>query len=163
MGAIAVAAFPTSLKATDLPERIGTDYPPPFNQPCLQRSRRALGDAFGLSQFGVNLLELPPGVWSAQRHWHEREDEFVYVLEGEVDLVTDAGSTKLTAGMIAGFRAGEPNGTIWSTVDRMRRVLEVGTRSTAGRRLCRHRRSKRSRRTEATLSDGSPTDESARS
>ncbi|MGE0424030.1 MAG: cupin domain-containing protein [Reyranellaceae bacterium] len=127
-----MAAFPTSLKATDLPERIGTDYPPPFNQPCLQRSRRALGNAFGLSQFGVNLMELPPGAWSSQRHWHEREDEFVYVLEGEVDLVTDAGSTKLTAGMIAGFRAGEPNGHhLVNRSDRVARVLEVGTRSNA--------------------------------
>ena len=59
--------------------------PPPHDVPCRQRGRRALGDAFGLSQFGVNLLELPPGAWSSQRHWHERQDEFIYVLEGEVD------------------------------------------------------------------------------
>jgi uncharacterized cupin superfamily protein len=125
-------AFPISIRATDLPERVGTDYPPPYNQPCLHRGRRALGDVFGLSQFGVNLMELPPGAWSSQRHWHEREDEFVYVLEGEVDLVTDAGSTTLSAGMVAGFRAGEPNGHhLVNRSDRVARLLEVGTRSNA--------------------------------
>ncbi len=123
---------PISVRATDLPERVGTDYPPPYDTPCLERRRRALGDAFGLSQFGVNLMELPPGAWSSQRHWHEREDEFVYVLEGEVDLVTDAGSTALSAGMIAGFRAGEPNGHhLVNRSDRVARVLEIGTRSNA--------------------------------
>src|SRR4026209_2786093 len=100
----------TALHADELPVRTGTDYPPPHNQPCLKRRRRRLGDAFGLSQFGVNLLELAPGTWSSQRHWHERQDEFVYVLEGEVVLVTDAGETVLKPGMVAGFRAGEPNG-----------------------------------------------------
>jgi hypothetical protein len=79
--------------ALDLPARQGTDYPPPHDAPCLNRIRRALGDAFGLSQFGVNLLDLPPGTWSSQRHWHERQDEFVYVLEGEVVLVTDEGES----------------------------------------------------------------------
>jgi uncharacterized cupin superfamily protein len=127
-----MATYPVSVRATDLPERVGTDYPPPYNAPCLQRRRRALGDAFGLSQFGVNLMELPPGAWSSQRHWHEREDEFVYVLEGEVDLVTDAGTTTLTAGMIAGFRAGEPNGHhLVNRSDSVARLLEVGTRSNA--------------------------------
>jgi uncharacterized cupin superfamily protein len=89
-----------------------------------------LGDAFGLSQFGVNLLELPPGSWSSQRHWHERQDELVYVLEGEVTLVTDEGETKLTTGMTAGFRAGSGNGH--HLVNRSAttvRVLEVGTRT----------------------------------
>ncbi|MBV9835566.1 MAG: cupin domain-containing protein [Alphaproteobacteria bacterium] len=125
-------AFPISVRVTNLPEQVGTDYPSPYNQPCLERRRRALGDVFGLSQFGVNLLELSPGTWSAQRHWHEREDEFVYVLEGEVDLVTDAGSTTLSAGMIAGFRAGEPNGHhLVNRSGHVARVLEVGTRSNA--------------------------------
>jgi uncharacterized cupin superfamily protein len=77
-------------------------------------------------------MELPPGAWSSQRHWHEREDEFVYVLEGEVDLVTDAGATPLTAGMIAGFRAGEPNGHhLVNRSARVARVLEIGTRTNA--------------------------------
>ena len=62
----------------------GTDYPSPFDEPCRERFRRRLGDAAGLTQFGVNLLVLPPGAWSSQRHWHTIEDEFVYVVDGEV-------------------------------------------------------------------------------
>src|SRR5690348_17006686 len=63
--------------------RVGTSYPAPFDQPCLTRVRRALGDAGGLGDFGVNLLELPPGTWSSQRHWHSNEDEFVWVLSAK--------------------------------------------------------------------------------
>ena len=74
---------------------IGTLYPPPYDEPCRIRERRRLGDAAGLQQFGVNLLRLPPGAWSSQRHWHSHEDEFVYVLSGEVTLVTDAGAELL--------------------------------------------------------------------
>jgi uncharacterized cupin superfamily protein len=92
------------------PTRFGTAYPPPFNTPCLERKRWKLGDAAGLTQFGVNLLRLPPGQWSSQRHWHTAEDEFVFVLEGEVVLVTDAGEEVLRAGDCAGFKAGEPDG-----------------------------------------------------
>ena len=88
----------TAIAALDLPARQGTDYPAPHDAPCRNRIRRALGDAFGLSQFGVNMLELPPGAWSSQRHWHEQQDEFVYVLEGEVVLVTDEGETVAAAG-----------------------------------------------------------------
>jgi len=118
-------------RALDLPARSGTDYPAPHDAPCRQRIRRALGDAFGLSQFGVNLLDLPPGTWSSQRHWHEQQDEFVYVLDGEVVLVTDEGETLLRPGMIAGFRAGTGNGH--HLVNRSQgtvRVLEVGARTT---------------------------------
>jgi uncharacterized cupin superfamily protein len=76
------------------------------------------------------LLELPPGAWSSQRHWHERQDEFVYVLEGEVTLVTDEGETVLTAGMVVGFRAGEPNGHhLTNRSNSVARVLEMGTRT----------------------------------
>src|SRR5579872_5689219 len=89
---------------------VGTLYPPPFDQPCRSRSRRKLGDAAGLTQFGVNLLTLPPGAWSSQRHWHSKGDEFVYVLSGEVTLVTDAGDEILRAGDAAGFKAGDPDG-----------------------------------------------------
>ena len=64
-------------------------------QPCADRTRRRLGDAGGLSDFGVNLMTLPPGGWSSQRHWHSHEDEFVYVLEGELTLVEDGGETLL--------------------------------------------------------------------
>ena len=127
-----MVAWPIAVKATELPARTGSDYPPPYNEPCRQRVRRALGDALGLDQFGVHLLELPPGAWSSQRHWHEREDELIYVLEGEVDLVTEAGSTTLSAGMTAGFRAGQPDGHhLLNRSDRVARILEVGTRSNA--------------------------------
>lgn len=90
--------------------RIGTNYPPPFDTPCLHRERSPLGDAAGLTQFGVNLLRLPPGAWSSQRHWHTHEDEFVFVVAGEVVLVTNEGEELLKAGDCAGFRAGEANG-----------------------------------------------------
>lgn len=92
------------------PTRTGTLYPPPFDAPCKQRTRVRLGAAAGLTQFGVNQLYLAPGTWSSQRHYHSREDEFVYVLRGEVVLVTDEGETVLRAGDCAGFRLGVANG-----------------------------------------------------
>jgi uncharacterized cupin superfamily protein len=108
----------------------GTDYPPPHDVPCRQRRRRRLSDVFGLDQFGVNLLELAPGTWSSQRHWHERQDEFIYVVEGEVSLVTDSGETPLRAGMFAGFRAGDGNGHhLVNRSATVAKVLEVGTRT----------------------------------
>lgn len=109
---------------------IGTLYPPPFDEPCRARERRRLGDAAGLTQFGVNLLRLAPGTWSSQRHWHSHEDEFVYVLSGEVTLVTDAGAEVLRAGDAAGFKAGEPNGHCLQNRSAAEVVvLEVGTRA----------------------------------
>jgi uncharacterized cupin superfamily protein len=93
-----------------LPVQAGSGYPPPFDQPCAGRQRTRIGDVAGLTQFGVNLLRLPPGAWSSQRHWHSAEDEFTYVLEGEVVLVTDDGEEVLRAGDCAGFRAGDANG-----------------------------------------------------
>ena len=86
---------------------VGTLYPPPFDQPCRTRVRQKLGDVAGLTQFGVNLLRLPPGAWSSQRHWHTASDEFVYVLSGEVILAGDAGEEVLRAGDAAGFKAGD--------------------------------------------------------
>lgn len=86
--------------------RVGSGYPAPFDAPCRERQRRALGDLAGLTQFGVNQLRLPPGAWSSQRHLHTAEDEFVWVLEGEVVLVTEAGERVLRAGDCAGFPAG---------------------------------------------------------
>src|SRR5690242_8412290 len=89
--------FPTTSSAmpkidlTAVPERRGTSYPAPYAQVAKDRTKQALGDAGGLSDFGVNLTRLPPGSWSSQRHWHTAEDEFVYVLSGELVLVTDAG------------------------------------------------------------------------
>lgn len=92
------------------PRSQGTRYPAPFDAPCKARHWLRLGDAAGLTQFGVNLLTLEPGTWSSQRHWHSHEDEFVYVLEGEVTLVTDAGAEPLRAGDCAGFKAGSRDG-----------------------------------------------------
>lgn len=88
----------------------GSRYPAPFDEPCKKRSWLRLGDVAGLTQFGVNLVRLPPGVWSSQRHWHSHEDEFVYMLEGELTLVTDAGAEVLRAGDSAGFPAGSHDG-----------------------------------------------------
>ena len=109
---------------------IGTLYPPPFDQPCRVRERRRLGDAAGLTQFGVNLLRLPPGSWSSQRHWHTHEDEFVYVLAGEATLVSDQGDEVLRAGEAAGFKAGDRNGhTLQNRSAADVLVLEVGSRA----------------------------------
>ena len=107
----------------------GTLYPPPFDEPCLKRVRRRLGDAAGLSQFGVNLQRLPPGQWSSQRHWHSAEDEFVWIVEGEVVLVSDAGEEVLRAGDCAGFKAGDFDGHhLQNRSDRDALILEVGSR-----------------------------------
>ena len=103
-------------------------YPTPFDHPCRSRERRRLADAAGLQQFGVNLLRLPPGAWSSQRHWHTHCDEFV-PLSGEVTLVSDAGEEVLRAGEAAGFKAGDGDGHCLqnrSCADAL--VLEVGTR-----------------------------------
>ena len=93
-----------------VPARRGAGYPAPFDQPCAGRVRRRLGDAGGLTDFGLNLLHLPPGNWSSQRHWHSHEDEFVYVLSGELILVEDAGETVLRAGDCAAFPKNSGNG-----------------------------------------------------
>jgi uncharacterized cupin superfamily protein len=109
---------------------LGSGYPPPYDEPCRQRKRLRLGDAAGLTQFGVNLLRLAPGVWSSQRHWHTAEDEFVYVLEGEVVLVSDAGEEVLRAGDCAGFKAGDPDGhQLQNRTDTEAVLLEIGSRN----------------------------------
>ncbi len=109
---------------------IGTMYPSPFDEPCRARQRKKLSDAAGLTQFGVNLLTLPPDAWSSQRHWHTDADEFVYVLQGEVTLVTDEGTEILRPGEAAGFKAGDGNGHCLqnhATADAV--ILEIGTRA----------------------------------
>jgi uncharacterized cupin superfamily protein len=92
------------------PESRGTRYPAPYDAPCRARVWRRLGEAAGLTQFGVNLVTLAPGTWSSQRHWHALEDEFAWVVSGEVVLVDDAGEQPLRAGDCAGFPAGARNG-----------------------------------------------------
>ena len=112
-----------------LPTITGTLYPPPYDEPCRARVRTRLGDVAGLTQFGVNLLRLPPAAWSSQRHWHTGGDEFVYVLSGEVVLVTDGGEEVLRAGDTAGFPAGDTNGhCLQNRSSADARVLEIGTR-----------------------------------
>ena len=113
-----------------LAETVGTFYPPPYDKPCRTRGRKRLGDAAGLTQYGVNLLRLPPGAWSSQRHWHVEQDEFVYIVSGEVVLVTDAGEEVLKAGDCAGFKAGDKDGHHLqnrSNADVL--LLEIGTRT----------------------------------
>ena len=122
----------SALDAKELPEASGSNYPQPFRGRVAGRHRRRLGDAFGLKNFGVNLTRLDPGSESSMRHWHARQDELVYVLEGEVTLVTDAGRQKLGPGMTAGFAAG--SGDAHQLVNESGRpawYLEIGDR-TAG-------------------------------
>ncbi|MQA64832.1 MAG: cupin domain-containing protein [Alphaproteobacteria bacterium] len=98
---------PIAARAAGLPARAkASNYPEPFARRVAGREKRPLGEAFGLTNFGVNLTRLAPGSESALRHAHRRQDEFVYVLEGTLTLVTNAGETVLTPGMCAGFRAG---------------------------------------------------------
>lgn len=111
---------------------VGTLYPTPYDQPCRARERRKLGDAAGLTQYGVNLLRLPPGAWSSQRHWHVAQDEFIYVLAGEVVLVTNSGEEILRAGDSAGFPANEGNGhCLQNRSSGDVQILEIGTRIAA--------------------------------
>ena len=120
----------TKINIAAVKEMIGCGYPQPFDEPCRSRGRRRLGDAAGLTQFGVNLMRLAPGVWSSQRHWHSHEDEFIYVVQGEVVLVTDGGEETLRAGDCAGFAAGKADGHhLQNRSGTEAFVLEVGTRS----------------------------------
>jgi len=113
-----------------LPTDSGTGYPPPFDRVVVGRERRRLGNAVGLDQFGVNLTTLRPGAASALRHWHECEDELVYVLEGELVLIENEGETVLRPGDAAGFKANTPNGHhLINKSDRPAVYLEIGTRS----------------------------------
>jgi uncharacterized cupin superfamily protein len=118
-----------AIVASNVKPRLGTGYPAEYAEPCRTREKRALGDQFGLDQFGVNLTTLPPGCWSSLRHWHSTEDEFIYVLEGEITLIDDHGEHVLRPGMCAGFKAGVANGH--HLVNRSTKVahyLEVGSR-----------------------------------
>jgi uncharacterized cupin superfamily protein len=93
-----------------VPEVTGSRYPRPLDAPCAARRVRRLGEAGGLTRLGVSEVTLPPGAWSSQRHWHAEEDEFMWVLEGEVVLVTDAGEAVMRPGDCAAFKAGDPDG-----------------------------------------------------
>jgi len=121
-----------ALDPLTLEARNSSGYPEPYRSRCLPREKRALGDALGLSRIGINHTTLPPGKESSMRHWHTHEDEFVFVLEGEVVLRTEAGEQLLRAGMCAGFPAGVEDGHQLinrSTADAV--YLEVSNRDSA--------------------------------
>jgi len=110
--------------------RHGSPYPSSFAEPCRARVKKALGDAVGISQFGVNLVELPPGTWSSQRHWHENEDEFILVISGEVVLLSDDGEETLSKGQIVGFPSKIDNGHhLINRSSEPASYIEVGSRS----------------------------------
>jgi uncharacterized cupin superfamily protein len=114
--------------------RTTTVYPPEFQHVVRGREKTVLGDVAGLTQFGVNLTRLKPGAASALRHWHHNEDEFVYVLEGELVLIEDGGEVLLRPGDAAGFEAGVPNGHhLINKTQRDAVYLEVGTRAPSDR------------------------------
>ena len=120
---------PLAVVAEELPERSKPSFGP-FTARLNPRQKRVLGDVFGLTNFGVNLTRLPPGAISALRHAHTRQDELVYILEGEATLVTNSGETRLRPGMCAGFKAG--TGDAHHVVNRGERdvvFIEVGDRS----------------------------------
>lgn len=115
---------------TKAPVVTGTTYPKAHAGPCQGRETLRLSQAAGLTQFGANVLTLKPGVWSSQRHWHSHEDEFVYVLEGEVVMVTDAGEETLRPGDAAGFKAGVQDGHHFQNRSTApAKLLVVGSRS----------------------------------
>lgn len=120
------------MKKIDLvaaPTGEGSRYPPPYDEPCLRRRWVRVGDAAGLTQFGVSIVTLEPGAWSSQRHWHSHEDEFVYLIEGELMLVTDSGEELMRPGDCAGFKAGVRDGHhLQNRSDRLARFLVVGSR-----------------------------------
>jgi uncharacterized cupin superfamily protein len=115
-----------------VPARKGSTYPRPFDAPCADRVRQRLGDAGGLADFGVNLMRLPPGGWSSQRHWHSHEDEFLYVIDGELTLVEDGGETLLRAGDCAAFAKNSGNGHhLINKSGAMATYLDIGSRAPA--------------------------------
>jgi uncharacterized cupin superfamily protein len=119
------------LNLASIPQHKGSSYPAPFNEKSANRIRQRLGDAGGLTQFGVNLLDLPPGAWSSQRHWHSTEDEFIYVISGEIALVTDQGEEKLLAGDCVAFPKNVPDGHhLVNKSGTAAFCLEIGTRTT---------------------------------
>lgn len=123
---------PPAKDPADIAPRISSGYPEPFRSRVLPREKRALGDALGLTKIGVNLTTLPPGVESAMRHWHTHEDELIFVVEGEVTLITQEGEQALVAGQYAAFPAGVENGhQLVNRSARPARYLEISNRDAA--------------------------------
>lgn len=120
---------PAALRAVDVEARFSTVYPPALAPAVKGRSKRALGDQFGLSQFGFNHVTLEAGAASSIRHYHMKEDEFIYVIEGEITLVDNDGEHRLTPGMCAGFKAGVANGhQLVNKSGKPAAYLELGSR-----------------------------------
>jgi uncharacterized cupin superfamily protein len=112
---------------SSVPAQTGSNYPAPFDLPCDAQSSQRLARSAGLTMFGVNLTVIEPGAWSSQRHWHTHEYEFVWVLEGELTLMTDAGEETLRAGDCAAFRRGDTDGhCLINKSGRPAKVLEIG-------------------------------------
>lgn len=106
---------------------VQSSYPRPFDEPCSGQTCQRLARSQGLTQFGVNLTVIPPGGWSSQRHWHSHEDEFIWVVAGELTLVTNAGEETLRSGDCAAFKAGDPDGHhLVNRSNRPTSVLEIG-------------------------------------
>lgn len=117
-----------------IPAQTGTTYPVPFRSVVEGRSRKKVGEAAGLKNFGVNLTTLEPGAQSALRHWHSAQDEFVYVVQGELTLITNEGEQTLTVGEMAGFAAGVANGHhLVNRSGHLAVYLEVGDRTSGDR------------------------------
>ncbi|MGA7296414.1 MAG: cupin domain-containing protein [Rhodanobacteraceae bacterium] len=119
----------TKIDIEAVPGKRGSSYPAPHDAPCAERIRQQLGTAGGLQDFGVNLLHLPPDTASSQRHWHSDEDEFVWVVSGEVSLIDDNGETTLRAGDCVAFPKGKANGhQLLNRSGQTAVCLEVGSR-----------------------------------
>ncbi|HEY7743303.1 MAG TPA: cupin domain-containing protein [Burkholderiales bacterium] len=118
-----------ALDPAQVEARIGSAYPEPFKSRVSGRRKQRLGDALGLKNYGVNLTTIPPGAVSALRHWHSHEDEFIYMVSGELVLVTNDGEQRLTPGMCAGFPAGRADGhCLVNRTGKDAVYLEVGDR-----------------------------------
>lgn len=114
----------------NVPESTGSNYPQQFKYAVAGRVKKRLGDSARLQNFGVNLVRLAPGSCSALRHWHTCQDEFIYVLEGEVTLITNSGEQVLKSGMAAGFPAGDADGHhLINHTDSDVVYLEIGDRT----------------------------------
>jgi uncharacterized cupin superfamily protein len=121
-----------ALEPSSVTPRTDSGYPEPYRSRVLPREKRALGDALGLTKIGINLTTLPPGKESSMRHWHTHEEEFIFVLTGEVVLRTDAGEQTLTAGACAGFPVGTSDGhQLVNRSDRPAVYLEMSNRDDA--------------------------------
>jgi uncharacterized cupin superfamily protein len=117
-----------------VPIDASTLYPQQFRKVVDGREKQKLGNAAGLTQFGVNLTRIKPGAASALRHWHQHEDEFIYIIEGELVLIENEGETLLKPGDVAGFKAGVDNGhCLVNRTTRDALYLEIGARAASER------------------------------